>query len=209
MSKNQGKRWLSLSDVAKLLGVHEGTVRRWADAGRLPFFRTPGGHRRFLAQDVAAFLDGSRTTSDSPVQQVESQLLTVVRNDISQHIERQSWYPYFDSSQAAERKDTGRRLLGMFVHYISHAVNGDQYLHEAKTLMQKYGREAVALGMGLKDMVQAYLFFRRSLSEAVSTSAQGDDPHSPQLIGRMNQFWDDLLLAMIEGYTEAHPTITG
>jgi excisionase family DNA binding protein len=44
-------------DVASLCGVHSRTVDNWADAGKLKFARTPGGHRRFTAADVAAFLD--------------------------------------------------------------------------------------------------------------------------------------------------------
>ena len=39
--------WLSLSDAAKLLGVHPSTVRLWSDKGVLPTHRTSGGHRRY------------------------------------------------------------------------------------------------------------------------------------------------------------------
>lgn len=39
-------------EVAKLFNVHQKTVARWADAGKLPYFKTPGGHRRFRVTDV-------------------------------------------------------------------------------------------------------------------------------------------------------------
>jgi DNA binding domain, excisionase family len=62
------RRWLTLSDVADMLGVHEGTVRRWADTGKLPSYRTPGGHRRFLSEDVIQFLAQRRGASGRDLQ---------------------------------------------------------------------------------------------------------------------------------------------
>jgi excisionase family DNA binding protein len=38
---------LSPAQAAELFAVTPRTVRRWADAGTLPVFRTVGGHRRF------------------------------------------------------------------------------------------------------------------------------------------------------------------
>src|SRR3954453_12995760 len=47
---------LSTLQVATLLGVGEATVKRWADAGEIDCFRTPGGHRKFRLRDVTAFV---------------------------------------------------------------------------------------------------------------------------------------------------------
>jgi excisionase family DNA binding protein len=49
---------LSTRQVAQLLGVGEATVKRWADAGDIECFRTPGGHRKFRLRDVTAFVHG-------------------------------------------------------------------------------------------------------------------------------------------------------
>lgn len=43
--------------VARLFGVSVVTVATWADSGKLPHFRTPGGQRRFRPEDVEAFID--------------------------------------------------------------------------------------------------------------------------------------------------------
>lgn len=42
--------------VAALFGVSVDSVARWADTGKLAYFRTPGGQRRFRREDVEALL---------------------------------------------------------------------------------------------------------------------------------------------------------
>ncbi len=61
--------WVTLQDASDLLGVATSTVRRWADAGRVPMKRTLGGHRRFsraailqLAQIVARRNSGNSSS---------------------------------------------------------------------------------------------------------------------------------------------------
>lgn len=44
-----------ISEAAELLGVSPDTVRRWADAGRLPTVRTPQGHREIDPAELARF----------------------------------------------------------------------------------------------------------------------------------------------------------
>lgn len=48
-------RYLSIGDAAKRLGVSVQTLRRWDIAGKLVAERTPGGRRRYRAEDVATF----------------------------------------------------------------------------------------------------------------------------------------------------------
>lgn len=52
------ERLLTPSEAAAMFGVDPKTVRRWADAGRLPFVRTLGGHRRYRQADVRALQEG-------------------------------------------------------------------------------------------------------------------------------------------------------
>ncbi len=43
---------LRTSDVARLFQVSERTVSDWARRGRIPSVRTPGGHRRYPADEI-------------------------------------------------------------------------------------------------------------------------------------------------------------
>lgn len=52
----RGPRSLTASEAAALIGVSVATVRGWADQGRLPSHRTPGGHRRFDVEELRGWL---------------------------------------------------------------------------------------------------------------------------------------------------------
>ncbi|MGC8739375.1 MAG: response regulator [Candidatus Hydrogenedens sp.] len=46
----------STSDVAKYCHVTADTIRKWAEAGKIRVFKTPGGHRRIRRDDLLRFL---------------------------------------------------------------------------------------------------------------------------------------------------------
>jgi excisionase family DNA binding protein len=55
-----GERLLRTSDVALLFQVSERTVSEWARRGRVPSVRTPGGHRRYPADQIRRLFTESR-----------------------------------------------------------------------------------------------------------------------------------------------------
>src|SRR5665811_1743041 len=52
--------WVGLGEASRMLGIASGTLRRWADDGRIPVFTTPGGHRRFSRTTIGALLPVAR-----------------------------------------------------------------------------------------------------------------------------------------------------
>jgi excisionase family DNA binding protein len=56
MTTDGTERLLTPAEVAALIGVDPKTVNRWASTGRLPFIKTPGGHRRYRESEVRALL---------------------------------------------------------------------------------------------------------------------------------------------------------
>jgi len=55
---DMAEKLLTPGEVAELFKVNPKTVTRWARAGKISAIRTIGGHRRFRADEVRAFLDG-------------------------------------------------------------------------------------------------------------------------------------------------------
>ena len=64
MRKTRQKTHLTPNEVAELLMVNPVTVRQWASRGLLRSLTTPGGHRRFLLNDVEEF---ARSRGATPV----------------------------------------------------------------------------------------------------------------------------------------------
>lgn len=52
----EAKQSFSTSEVAKYCHVTADTIRKWAEAGRIQVFKTPGGHRRIRREDLIRFL---------------------------------------------------------------------------------------------------------------------------------------------------------
>ena len=53
------------SEVARVLRIHVGTLRRWDKEGKLhPLARSEGGHRRYARADVLALLGEGRTDGE-------------------------------------------------------------------------------------------------------------------------------------------------
>jgi excisionase family DNA binding protein len=56
--------WVSVAAAARALHVHPTTVRRYAAAGKVPYVKTVGGHRRFRVSDLLALQERLRVGAD-------------------------------------------------------------------------------------------------------------------------------------------------
>jgi excisionase family DNA binding protein len=64
----RSKPTLTPAEVARLLGVHTGTVRKWANRGLLRSFRVGSRRdRRFRREDIVSFMNGEESASTSAV----------------------------------------------------------------------------------------------------------------------------------------------
>jgi excisionase family DNA binding protein len=56
LPRNNRQLVFTSSQAARYLGVSLATVRRWTDAGYISCYRTPGGQRRFAAEQLDVFI---------------------------------------------------------------------------------------------------------------------------------------------------------
>lgn len=154
--------WLSLGDACRLLDVSQSTLRQWADGGYLRVYRTPGGHRRFLRDDLAGFIDGSALSShiDGHIALEGSALRRIRRGLHQEAVLRQAWYQSVDSDGRDRMRLFGRRLLSLLAQQPVHRPRRQEAISEAYLLGRQYGAEMVERGVALKDTVEAFIFFR-------------------------------------------------
>lgn len=60
--------YVKVAEAAEILGVSQGTVRAWAESGKIPMHRNPAnGYRLFRQSDLDAFLQLAATPIKPPM----------------------------------------------------------------------------------------------------------------------------------------------
>ncbi len=75
---------LTSYQVGALLQVNPSSINKWVKDGRIPAFRTPGGHRRIRAADLVAFLAQHHMPIPRPLTGASRRRLLVVDDDAKQ-----------------------------------------------------------------------------------------------------------------------------
>ena len=110
-------QWLSLRDACRLLDVSNTTLRQWADNGYVRVYRTPGGHRRFLRDDVEAFANAPEQAQEQGREDaIEGSALRKIRRRLSRgDVVQQSWYQSVEEEGKVRMRLFGRRLLSLLL----------------------------------------------------------------------------------------------
>ncbi len=166
-------RWLTLRDACRLLDVSQASLRQWADGGHLRVFRTPGGHRRFLRDDVIAFTgSGSATTDSNGPDALEGSALRRIRRRLHQQtVSSQSWHSSMDPESMFRMRLFGRRLLTLLAQETPPGHRRQETLDEAYQLGRQYGSEMAEKPVSLKDTVEAFIFFRTMVLESADSNS--------------------------------------
>jgi excisionase family DNA binding protein len=198
-----GKQWLTLTQAAKRIGVHAATLRRWADDGALPVMLTPGGHRRFSAEDVAAFAQAEHKNAPPslPADSFVERALVQTRQEIVLNPEK-PWLTAMAEDNRSRHRVLGRQLMGLTLQYISTDLVEEEMLLEARRLGHAYGQLSQTSGMDLTAALQAAMFFRDMIVEtALETPVGAQKPaNNVRLMRRINQLLNTVHLAIAETY---------
>lgn len=200
------KDWLSLTEASELLGVHPTTLRRWADAGSIRCLRTPGGHRRFRTADLAAWVQGKQMMAVDPQSKtlLQSAVGFTRQEMASRRVSHESWYLAFVREEDRQQmRDTGRKLFGLAIHYMSRRHDLDPILQEGQRIGEFYGQTCARQGVALVDTARALFFFRESLLQAASPGygRSGEyDAEDARIHGQLRHFLDEVMVACLASY---------
>ena len=188
-------QWLSLRDACHLLDVSNTTLRQWADNGYLRVYRTPGGHRRFLRDDVESF-------ANSPEQAqgyvrgdaIEGSALRKIRRNLGRNdVLQQSWYQSIEEEGKVRMRLFGRRLLSLLLQETGPRRRRQELLVEAHLLGREYGTEMSERGVALKDTIEAFVFFRTMVLDSTNPSSWS----------RIIEAADRVLVGLADSYEES------
>lgn len=197
-------KWLSLQAASRMLGVHPSTLRQWADSGKIPTVRTPGGHRRFAESDVRGLLE-PEPLQPAGVQLLIQSALGRTRMEVSGgKLNEHDWYQRFDETDKAEHRELGRRLLNLVVNYLTQVPDRPAILEEARGLGRAYGEHSLVSKLSLTQAVRAFLYFHDFLADGViqmsETVGQRVNIDLISTYQQINVFTDEVMLAMLEVY---------
>lgn len=210
-SRNSGKptedgRWLSIDAACKILGVDQSTLRRWSDGGKIPVFRTPGGHRRYSEEDLRSFMQGEQR----PRRRMSRQLLTTMslsgyERDYLHEASSHAWYSAYDSRTLAELRPLGRQMVDLAMRYVSGRGARDEILDRGQAIGRQYGYYSAKVGLSTADALDAFLFFRRPVIHAVVRYIEEENVstrRAARIINELTDFMDQVLLSTITAHRD-------
>jgi excisionase family DNA binding protein len=198
--------WLTLSNAAKLLGVHPSTVRLWSDKGALPVHKTQGGHRRYKRGEILLWADANEKSKEEVIEP-EGMMQEVVKNvrmQISEGgLEEESWYQKLDEDARVQYRMSARSLFQGLMTYIT--TNGEDSASEAYAIGYEYASRARRYNLSYVDAAKAFLFFRDSLVGSVIkvyTEAKVPSKKATGMFSKMHTFTDEILISLLETYSK-------
>lgn len=187
--------WLSLDEAAKRLNIHPGTLREWADKGRIPSVRTPGGHRRFSEADVSAL-----RTQVAPD-------LSLLMNATVGHariattaglLASESWYSSFDEAAKNRQRELGIDLMHLLISFLGDLDRG--WSNEIQEMGGRYAQLARDVGLSLGDAMRAFYLFEDLVRSSVDQLHAARAGGTSELEHSTGWFLNEVRVAMVESF---------
>lgn len=203
-------KWLSIHEACRLLGVDQSTLRRWSDSGKVPVFRTPGGHRRYAETELLALVgNGSRRFERQRVvaRQLADQSRAGFVDEFWRTARTRHWYRAYSPSQLDDLRRLGRRLIDLAVRYASAAAGPERQslIEEGRSIGEQYGRVGAMAGLSGAEAVEAFLYFRAPVVHSLTSMTDGARMGATAMLhisAEVNSFLDQVLLAMVNEHEE-------
>ena len=189
---------VSLSEAAKILGVHPATVRSWADHGDLTSVRTPGGHRRFRRVDLMRWSYDQPPSAEAQVL-VQSALGRVRLQIGDGQLANAEWYKSLDKASRETMSLYGRRLMDALQH---HLTDPGGALAVARTIGLEYGKIIRSQGLSLTQAVEGFYTFNDFVFDALiqMTEIGRPEQNHREAMRKLYGFTREIIFALIEAY---------
>jgi excisionase family DNA binding protein len=196
--------WLSLSDAAKLLGVHPSTIRLWSDKGALPVHKTQGGHRRYKRSEILLWAESNSKSKNEALepQGMMNEVMKNIRMQISEgRLQEESWYQKLDEGARIQYRMSARSLFQGLMTYMT--TDSDESASEAYAIGYEYASRARRYNLSYVDATKAFLFFRDTLVESVIKvymDANVPTKQATMMYARVHTFTDEILISLLDTF---------
>ena len=202
--------WLPLGAASRLVGVGPDTLRRWGDSGKVQSYQTPGGHRRFLRSSLEAMINAPRRQRYG-MQRLPGSAQTMA-GELHRRIQRtgyggQPWQARLTAAQRDEFRRWGQRTFQLVIEYVGAGNKAERQilLEEAENMGGLYGAEASAARLSVAETVEAFLFFRSPVIDAIAGHLRkraADVADVTAAIHEANAAIDQVLLSVVSSHRE-------
>jgi excisionase family DNA binding protein len=201
--------WLAIGPASRLLGVDVDTLRRWADAGRVRSFSTPGGHRRFDRRDILRLMSASPTQSLAELGATAARISRAHRRSY-----RTGGAPLmadrFDAAARAAFRSEGRRLVSALLRYLDGRDPRTRAAAEVEAVsaIEATAARLATAGATPNEVVATYLAARRPFLGEIAALGRRralDGPAVTELYDEAAGILDRLLLHLMATTTALRP----
>lgn len=200
-------RWLTIEEASRLLGIGQSTLRRWSDAGKVPVYRTAGGHRRFREADLLGLLRGDTR----PRRRMSRKILTdlsfaAYQTETLSRVASRPWYAAYRPEHRAELRLLGRQLVQLAFRVLSRHEDRAQLVTAGRATGARYGELSAAAKLSTVDAVEAFLAFREPVLQAIERFAEEEQIPARRvfrLLTDVSHFLDEVLLATVAAHAAA------
>ena len=119
---------LTSYQVGALLQVNPSSINKWVKEGRIPAFRTPGGHHRIRAADLVVFLKDHHMPIPTTLANAALRRLLVVDDDPKQLKAIERMFKPYESRVELKLVDNGIDALVQVGAFKPHAVILDVFM---------------------------------------------------------------------------------
>jgi len=194
-----------MHEASTLVGVSEATLRRWAEAGDVEAFVTPGGHRRFTRAAILDLLPhpGRPHRTLRELGGTPERMARQYRRDLGgQAAER--WLPDLDEGELEAFREPGRRILTAVLGYLDAPTDAEAapFLASATAAATEYGRLASGVGLSAVETTEAFLRFRSPFLAELAAIARRRRLDAAEAIGMLVAVataLDHVLVALLRG----------
>ena len=197
---------VGISEASRFLGVSEAALRQWTDEGKIKAFVTPGGHRRYLRNELKKFI--STRSKMLRVKDLVFELEETVeihREIADKLLNSESWYKKLPRESIEYFADLGRTLLNLIVKYINEPSRRGETILLIQEVGQNMGETLANHGLPLAESVEAFLMHREPIINASTNLLKKREAITGRVVDAIPlaiQVFDEALLALVTAHQE-------